>query len=74
MCGGLLEWLGKWAWVEICYTGSVKGGGQVWLPEFSYSLRQHNTIEYLGCYLDSDLKEKSMARRVLKKIKGPTDD
>ena len=33
-----------------------------------YSLKQHNTVEYLGCYLDSNLNRESMARRVLKKI------
>ena len=32
-----------------------------------YSLKQHNTVEYLGCYLDSNLNRESMARRVLKK-------
>ena len=33
-----------------------------------YSLEQHNIVEYLGCYLDSNLNGKSKARRVLKKI------
>ena len=33
-----------------------------------YNLKQHRTVEYLGCYLDSDLSGESMARRVLKKI------
>ena len=33
-----------------------------------YSLRQHNTIEYLRCYLDSNLNNNSVAFRVLKKI------
>ena len=33
-----------------------------------YSLKQHNTVEYLRCYLDSNLNGKSMACRVLKKI------
>ena len=33
-----------------------------------YSLKQHKTVEYLGCYLDSDINGESMARRVLKKI------
>ena len=32
------------------------------------SLQQHNTVEYIGCYLDSNFKGVSMARRVLKKI------
>ena len=33
-----------------------------------YSLKQHNIVEYLGCYLDSNLNGESVARRVLKKI------
>ena len=33
-----------------------------------YPLKQHKTVEYLGCYLDSDLNGDSMARKVLKKI------
>ena len=33
-----------------------------------YSLKQHNTVEYLGCYLDSYLNGESMARRILQKI------
>ena len=33
-----------------------------------YSLKQHNIVEYLACYLDSNLNVESMARRVLKKI------
>ena len=33
-----------------------------------YSLKQQNTVEYLGCYLDSNLNGESIARRVLKKI------
>ena len=33
-----------------------------------YSLKQHNTFEYLGCYLHSSLNGESMARRVLEKI------
>ena len=38
-----------------------------------YSLKQHNIVEYLGCYLDSNLKGASMARRVLKKINTKLD-
>ena len=33
-----------------------------------YSLKLHNNVEYLGCYLNSNLKGESMACRVLKKI------
>ena len=33
-----------------------------------YSLKQHSTLEYHGCYLDSNLNGESMACRVLKKI------
>ena len=35
---------------------------------WDYSLKKHNTVEYLGCYFDSNLNGDSMARRVLKKI------
>ena len=33
-----------------------------------YSLKQHNTVEYLRCYLDSDLNGESMTLRILKRI------
>ena len=33
-----------------------------------YSPKQQNTIEYLGCYLDSNHNGKSVARIFLKKI------
>ena len=33
-----------------------------------HSTKQHNTIEYLGCQLDSKLSGKKMAQKVLKKI------
>ena len=33
-----------------------------------YYLKQHKTVEYLGCCLDSDLNGESIAHRVLKKI------
>ena len=33
-----------------------------------YCLKQHNTIEYLRCYLNSNLSDMSMPRKVLKKI------
>ena len=33
-----------------------------------YSLKQHNTVEYLGSCLDSNLNDQSIAPRVLKKI------
>ena len=32
-----------------------------------YSLKQHSTVEYLGCCLNSNLNGESMASRVLKK-------
>ena len=48
----------------------------IWLffsVAISYMLRAdiyflHNTVKYIGCYLDSDLNEESVAFRVLKKI------
>ena len=33
-----------------------------------HSIKQHNTVEYLGCLLDSNLSGESMALSVLKKI------
>ena len=33
-----------------------------------YSLKQHNTVEYLGCYPNANLNGESMARTVLKLI------
>ena len=33
-----------------------------------YNLKQHITVEYLECYLDSNLNGQSIVRRVLKKI------
>ena len=33
-----------------------------------YSLKQYNSVEYLGCYVDSNLYKELMAREVLKKI------
>ena len=33
-----------------------------------YYLKQDKTVEYLRCYLDSDLNGESVAHRVLKKI------
>ena len=31
-----------------------------------YSLKQHDTVEYLGCYLDSNLNGESIAAQFLK--------
>ena len=33
-----------------------------------HNLKQHSTVEYLRCYLDSNLNSESLARRVLKTI------
>ena len=33
-----------------------------------YSLKQHNTVEYLGCYLDSNLNRESMLVEFLKRL------
>ena len=33
-----------------------------------YSLKQHDTVEYLCYYLDSNLNGESMACRILKKV------
>ena len=36
-----------------------------------YSLKQHNTVEYLGWYLDSNLNGESMARGVVEVSEYP---
>ena len=33
-----------------------------------YSIKQHNTVEYLGCQLDSKLRGEALASKVLRKI------
>ena len=33
-----------------------------------YSVKQHNSVEYFGCYFDSDLNGVSMTQIGLKKI------
>ena len=33
-----------------------------------YSLKQHNTVEYLGCFLDSNLYGESMALHFLRRL------
>lgn len=33
-----------------------------------YSLKQHNTVEYIGCYRDSNLNGEPMARKVFKRF------
>ena len=38
------------------------------LIKSNYSLKQHNTVEHLGYYLDSNLNGEPMVCRVLKKI------
>ena len=35
---------------------------------YGHSIKQHETVEYLGCQLDSKLSGEAMASKVLKKI------
>ena len=35
-----------------------------------HSIKQYNCVEHLGCLLDNNLCEESMARRALEKING----
>ena len=35
-----------------------------------HSIRQYNCVEYLGCFLDYNLRGETMARKVLNKING----
>ena len=46
----------------------MKSPPKLYISYGDYYLKQHNTVEYLGCYLDYNLNGQSMARRVLKKI------
>ena len=46
----------------------MKSAPQLSISYRDYSLKQHSTVEYLGCYLDSNLNRESVARGVLKKI------
>ena len=38
------------------------------IPFAGHSIKQHKTVEYLGCQLDSKLSGEAMASKVLKKI------
>ena len=38
------------------------------ISNWDYSIKRHNTVEYVGCYLDSDINGESMDSRVLRKI------
>ena len=51
----------------------MKSPPQLSISYRDYSLKQPNTVEYFGCYLDSNLNRESMARRVLKKINTKLD-
>ena len=59
---GILEWLGKWAWVKVCYT---RGPGMI---NRDYYLKHHETVKYLEYYPHSNLNGESLVRRVLKTI------
>ena len=48
------------------------------LPKLSisfgnYSLKDHKTAEYLGCYLHSNINGESVARRINTKLKCPME-
>ena len=45
-------------------TGGLK---EINISFSGYSIKQHETVEYLGCQLDSKLSEEAMASKVLKK-------
>ena len=53
---------------KTIFLSLMKSPQKVSISYEDYSLKQHNTVEYLECYLDSNLNGESMARRVLKKI------
>ena len=46
----------------------MKSSSKLSISHGNYFLKQQNTVGYLGCYLDSNLKGDSVAHRVLRKI------
>ena len=54
---------------KIIFYSRMKSPPYLRISYGDYSLQQRNTVEYLGYYIDCNLKRTSMARRVLKKIK-----
>ena len=61
---GVLEWLGN----ELKFVIPAVWKEETRYEDRRYSLKQYNTVEYLRCYLNSDLNGEPMARRVLNKI------
>ena len=53
---------------KTIFFSRMKSPPKLSISNGDYSLKQHNTVEHLGCYLDSNLNRDSMARRLLKKI------
>ena len=53
---------------KTIFFSQMKSPTKLSISYGDYWLKQHNTVEYLGCYLDSNLNGESMAHRVLKKI------
>ena len=53
---------------KATFFSRMKSPPKLIIPYGDYSLRQHNTVEYLLCYLDSNLNGEPMARRVLKRL------
>ena len=49
------------------FFSRIKSSSNLSISYGDYTLKQHNTVEYLGCYLESNLNGESMARRILKK-------
>ena len=50
------------------FFSQIKSPPKLSMSYGDYSVKQHNIVEYLGGYLDSNLNGESMARRVLKKL------
>ena len=53
---------------KTIFFSRIKSPPKLNISYEDYSLKQHNTVEHLGCCHDSNLKGESMARKVLKKI------
>ena len=47
----------------------ARGLKEINISFVGHSIKQHKTVEYLGCQIDSKLSGEAMASKVLKKLK-----
>ena len=53
---------------KIIFFPRIKSSPKLNISYGDYSIKQHNTVEYLRCYFDSNLNGALMALRAFKKI------